>query len=466
MREASDFLFAEKRGRLPRIREVIQVMYGRALEDIDRKIESLELKPKHGPGATADKLIGNQKWKLPTWHDRLETVFPYTGYGVPTPRDAWLVEGIKYLEPQDEPPVRLTDVPKTRTKPRLIAIEPTCMQYMQQAVGRELMHSLEVDPLAKWFVGFTEQWPNQAMAQCGSDDQSVATIDLSEASDRLANWLVEDLFERFPSFLEGIQACRSTRVVLPSGGVLTLQKFASMGSALTFPIETMLFAAIAIERVLSVAKLPISRTSIERFRGTVRAYGDDIIVPTGMAEDVIGGLEALGFKVNRNKSFWTGEFRESCGKEYWAGYDVSIVKFRSELPASHRDATSCVSTVSTRNQLFAAGLTSTAHLLDGHMEKVLLGHYPEVTETSDVLGRVNGTGRYDVTTYSNDTLNRPRVKGWKVRVKIPKNEISGHNALLKGYVSPIALPSAIDEHLKYSGRPLDVSINLGNGSPF
>jgi len=467
--DRASILFEGKR--LDRVRQVISIVFGDALSFVDEEIYNEALLPGHGPGATADNLKGNQKWTLPTWHDRLETLFPYGVYGIPNFKYSWRYAEVKHLAPGDEPPVKVTLVPKTQRTPRLIAIEPTCMQYIQQAISRSLVRQLELPTLGKrqnlssWFVGFTDQKPNNFMASIGSDDGSLATLDLSEASDRIANWLVEDLFANFPHFLEGVQACRSTQAKLPSGEIITLQKFASMGSALTFPIEAIVFSAVVIERVLSAQVKPITRRSIQALRDTVRVYGDDIIVPTDTAESVADGLEVFGFKVNRGKSFWTGKFRESCGKEYWNGLDVSIVKFRTKLPATLRDAPEIISTVSTRNQLYKAGLWKTAAVLDGDLGRILKGCYPIVSEFSPVLGRLDNSIPYEIHGFD-ESLQAPFVKGYVDLSKVPFNEISEEHALMKCLLESIGQPNADEEHLKRSGRPRVVSIKLVKARPF
>jgi len=453
-------LFQEDR--LNRVRKVVTLVFGEALTEVDREIYEGTLLPAHGPGATADRLKGNQKWTFPTWHDRLESLFPYTEYALPGHNHFWRANQAKFLRPEEEPPARVIAIPKTQMTPRLIAAEPTCMQYVQQAISRSLVRHLERFTRSKWFVGFTEQWPNQALAQIGSADGSLATLDLSEASDRVSNWLVEDLFADFPWFLEGIQACRSTRAVLPSGEVVTLQKFASMGSAMSFPIEAMVFAAVVLERVLHCDGLPISHASLKRYWDMVRVYGDDIIAPSHTAETVIDGLEVFGFKVNRAKSFWTGEFRESCGKEYFRGEDVSIVRVRKSFPASQRDVPEIESAVSTRNQLANAGMWKTAALFDDGLERVLNGHYPFVGENSQVLGKHHPDGRYDYHGY--DKHGTPFVRGYVIRPKIPENGIDDWSALMKCLLS--VGEETDEEHLLRSGRPRVVSMKLVKARPF
>lgn len=446
------------------MKKVSTLLFGDVLSEVDRRIYANELIPKHGPGATADRLFGNQKWTQPVWHDRLETLFPYLEFALPNHRHWTELDGVEFLAPSAEPPVKLTAVAKTHTTPRLIAIEPTCMQYVQQAIARPLCHLLEAHKVSQHFVGFYDQEPNRFMAQIGSEDGSLATLDLSEASDRVANWLVEALYADFPWFSEGIQACRSTRVKLPTGEVTPILKFASMGSALTFPIEAMVFCAVALEAVLRVNDLPRTLDSIMKFRDQVRVFGDDIIVPTDCAETVIESLETFGFKVNRNKSFWTGEFRESCGKEFWNGFDVSIVRFRKRLPASRRDVDELVSTVATRNLLYQAGFRRTVARLDSLIEG-LLTYYPWVSETSPVLGRLHESGLYQIDSVSEDT-HAPKVRGYVVRPKIPFNEIDGVHALMKCFLESIGEPNADPEHLTRSGRPRVVGIKLVKASPF
>jgi hypothetical protein len=471
MDERADTLFGG--GQLAAVRRTVRVVFGDVLSTLDREIYDGSLKPKHGPGATADSLKGNQKWMLPTWHDRLEPLFPLGEYGVSNPKYAEEAYcRTSFLDPWNETSAKLTDVPKTHTTPRLIAEEPTCMQYVQQAISSRLVELLEqhrldghtVENDAEWFVGFTQQWPNQALACIGSEDGSLATLDLSEASDRVANWLVEELFADYPFFLEGIQACRSTTARLPSGEVIPLLKFASMGSALTFPIEAMVFAAVVLTKCVQADGLPQARASYRKFRDRVRVFGDDIIVPTPMAETVIEYLELFGFKVNRNKSFWTGEFRESCGKEYWNGLDVSIVRFRKELPTSRRDVDRIVTTSATRNHLYSVGMIHTAALLDDVLERVIR-HYPYVTPTSPIIGRHHPLGYYQVDSVGGD-YQAPRTKGWVVAPKIPNIGIDGHGALLKCLLTTIGNANVDEEHLSRSGRPRAASMKLVKAPPF
>jgi hypothetical protein len=115
-----------------------------ALDDLIRKGEIF---PRHGPGATQERHMGNQKWRFTVWHRRLaDAGFSYCQYGRGSrrieailashaDRNAWPV----LSDPVDEKPSRLCLVPKTLKTPRIIAIEPTCMQFAQQALKRLLV---------------------------------------------------------------------------------------------------------------------------------------------------------------------------------------------------------------------------------------------------------------------------------------------------------------------------------------
>lgn len=400
------------------------------------------------------------------WTERLEVLFPFVDYCLPNYRWFDDVQDVRFLSQSEERPVKLVAVPKTQTTPRLIAEEPTAMQYMQQAIRAPLYEAIEGDAIAGPLVGFTRQEPNRWLAQIGSEDKTLATLDLSEASDRVGNWIVESLFEDFPFLLEALQATRSRSVCLPSGEVIQLRKFASMGSALTFPIEAIIFTAISIEAVLRSSGSRVSKSAIRGLADKVRVYGDDIIVPTHCAESVIESLELFGLKVNRRKSFRNGWFRESCGEEFWFGRDVSIVRSRRAIPQSRRDVAEIVSLVEMRNHLASGEVdyASLIGLIDDHVT-ALLGHFPWVLSTSPVLGRIHPSGFYQV-----DTVGRhhhsPLVKGWVKTPKIPRNSVEDRAALMKCLSTTIGMQDVDVRHLQRSGRPRTVSIKFGMARPF
>jgi len=264
----------------------------------------------------------------------------------------------------EEQPVRVVSVPKTQSTPRIIAIEPSVMQYAQQGLKRELYELVGRGPL-KDVLGFQDQTRNRELAHRASLTGSLGTLDLSEASDRVHWYLVYEILRDFPHLWDFVWATRSHAADVPFYGVLPLQKFASMGSALTFPIEAIVFTILT---VAGVEQARNRRLQAGDLPGLVSVYGDDIIAPVDSIDYVISWLEHFGAKVNRRKSFWNGKFRESCGAEYYDGTDVSVVRLRSELPSSRSDAAEIAALVDFRNRAFFAGLWTVVTAVDEGLE--------------------------------------------------------------------------------------------------
>lgn len=439
------------------------LLFGSAFSLVDSDIYEGRLTPKHGPGATADSLYGNQKFCQTTWPKRLEYYFPYGEMVLPNWSFWDQLDRVNFLEPDAEIPVKVIPVPKTMKTPRIIAVEPTAMQYAQQSVLRLIVDAVKSNSTLHRMIGFDDQTPNQRLALEGSLRGDLATLDLSEASDRVSYDAVSLLLSQHRHLHDAVMACRSRTARLPSGEILTLAKFASMGSALCFPMEAAVFLVAIFLGIEQDLGRSLTRQDIKSYSSRVRVFGDDIIVPVDHVRSTISSLEGLGLKVNYNKSFWNGKFRESCGREYYEGTDVSVVRCRRVLPSSRKDAQEIVSAVSFRNQLFFAGLEDTAFLIDRRMFR-LLGHFPEVGETSPVLGRHSFASVKPEAKLINSI---PMVKGWIVRPVIPRNEITDWPALRK-CLSQMDLrkPDEIvpsSDHLRRSGRPRVVSIKLGLG---
>lgn len=432
-------------------------LWGDACSLIDRKVDAYQLVPRHGPGATADHLQGNQKYRQVEWTTRLERVFPSADFLIPNYRYWENLARVRFLEPREERPVKVTLVPKTPKTPRIIAIEPTCMQYTQQALLREISALID-DTSVPSIVGIRDQVPNQEMARVGSIDGSLATLDLSEASDRVSNLLVRRAFRPWTHLSDALQASRSLRALVPGRTKpIYLAKFASMGSAVCFPVEAMVFSAIVLVAIEDQLNCVLTQRDIQSLRGRVRVYGDDIIVPVEYALSVTHWLSVFGLKVNSRKSFWTGKFRESCGKEYYGGDDVSVVRIREVAPSSRRNATEVMSWASSRNQFYRAGYWKTAAHIDRLMSKI--GPWPAVSPTSQALGRHSFLG-YD-TEKECPRLHRPLVRAMIPRSRSPIDSLSDEGALMKFFLLRGREPMEQEDHLERYGRPRSVHIKTG-----
>lgn len=344
--------------------------------------------PRHGPGAVRESILGNQKWIFRRWHMRLEWAgLKYWRYGKATSYPSYSHSNPlpSFVGPEDEEPVKVVFVPKTLKTPRVIAVEPLCMQYVQQGISKLLVRRIENSPVCSSHVNFRDQSVNQRLVREASRHGMLSSLDLSEASDRVSIAHVERLLKTTPQLREWIFACRSKRAQLPNGDIITLRKFASMGSALCFPIESLVFFVSILASMVYRLDLPVSGRLLSSLIEDVYVYGDDLIVPTDMAPTICDDLETLGFKVNRRKSFWTGRFRESCGSDCYDNELVTPVYLRRDMPTDRQDASGIVSCVATARQLFSAGLYRAADFLKKEVERVT-GALPVTSDTSPAIG--------------------------------------------------------------------------------
>lgn len=208
----------------------------------------------------------------------------------------------------------LFTVPKNNEIDRAACKEPCMNMFFQRGVGsfiRTRLRTVGID--------LNDQTRNNRLACIGSRDGSLATIDLSSASDSISDRLVWDLLP--PALYSFLDLIRSKRISRESPlGSWKHALFSTMGNGFTFELESMIFWAIAKSCTLY---LNVDCTNIG-------VYGDDIIVPSEvfpLLHDILG---AIGFTLNTEKSFYTGYFRESCGKHFFRGTDVT--PFYIKLP--------------------------------------------------------------------------------------------------------------------------------------
>jgi hypothetical protein len=276
-----------------------------------------------GPGSTfGDRgrftLVPDKISSRPTLTpDSLPFLFQWSGTAWATScasesRDPLFVRGNRFLT-----------VPKDATKDRGIAVEPSLNVFYQLAYGGVIRERLKR-------IGINlnhGQDIHRSLARKGSADGSLATIDLSNASDTVSTALVKLLL---PSRWHDILSMLRSPYTLVKGKWVLLEKFSSMGNGYTFELETLLFFAITSVIVEESQGFPI-RPSVD-----VCAYGDDIILPAEYYSEVKSALEFFGFSVNERKSFSTGPFKESCGGDYWGGRDVRPF-FLKEYPSEPQD---------------------------------------------------------------------------------------------------------------------------------
>lgn len=293
------------------------------------EFKATDVSYKHGPGAVADQGRWGNKFLFPSWPAKLDRAFPISDIGFPNYLrwvDAVSDPDVDYGFVAHDHPSELIAVPKTLKGPRLIAKEPVSHQWCQQGILDFLSKKIKKTSIAD-AISFSNQELSRFRALRASESGDASTIDLSSASDRLSCWLVERIFRRNYSLLDAMQASRTRWIVnnidKKSPKYHKLRKFSTQGSACTFPVQTIVYTIIAVGVLLSHRNIPITTRSIRLAAREVQVFGDDIIVPSDVSVPLIAALEYLGFKVNRDKTFLTGMFRESCGMDAFRGHDVT-----------------------------------------------------------------------------------------------------------------------------------------------
>lgn len=273
---------------------------------------------RHGPGAVAGKEVGCEKWLFNAWP------------GIPSSLFNWSGE-VDWVEPQSldaQPNARLCAVPKDFRGPRLICIEPKENQFVQQGLMDILYRLVEAHPLTQRSISFTDVAESRRLCY----NYNFATIDMKDASDNISLALARLLLPRW--FFCLVTRYRSREVTIPGGQHVKTRCLATMGNATCFPLETLIFWAIAKSTMILIKDS--WRKSGRELVLTTRVFGDDIIVPLWAADSVCIALEQCGLPVNSAKTCLFTVIRESCGEWVCSGESVRIFKFRATSVTDHR----------------------------------------------------------------------------------------------------------------------------------
>lgn len=209
----------------------------------------------------------------------------------------------------------LTFVPKKVGEMRAICFEPSMNMLFQKPIGSYMKKRLK----AYFGIDLRDQTRNQSLAHLGSLCDSWATLDLSSASDLNAYVLVLELLPK--EWFGLLDAVRSPGYSYLDEGFTPFSKFSTMGNGFTFELETLIFASITLAAVRLWGDARFSRYS-------VCCYGDDICVPKEYYHLVAQSLTVIGHSPNLQKSYADGPFRESCGGDFFNGWDVTPLKIK------------------------------------------------------------------------------------------------------------------------------------------
>lgn len=401
----------------------------RLLRDFDVK----NIKPKHGPGAVATGERADQKWTFKRLYASIHAVFPYPEYYFFNFRD--FLDRIllfQQLELHGTGVSKTILVPKDFRGPRVIDEQPLEYQFIQQGLRVALYEHLETHPLTAGHVNFTDQTVNQHLAYLGSLNGDWETLDFKDASDRNTTSLVKLLWTRVPHVLRALLATRTTQTVLPSGRFIDLKKFAPMGSALCFPVMAVNIWALTIAAMQWRLKWPLRRC-LEK----VYIYGDDLIVAKGLSELVFRHLPAFGFRVNVEKSYTTGPFRESCGLDAFRGINVTPQRVRTLWNHEKRlQNEELVSWVAYANGFYAAGYWSTAQYLRQCIQRRASYQIPyaSYTSTTAISWKVFTPGKAMAgRSRWNHELHRAEHKAPQVSTRVRPSTLDGWAAVYRSF---------------------------------
>lgn len=214
--------------------------------------------------------------------------------------------------------MKLFFAPKTSDISRTCGTEASVNMLLQKSLGAFFEERLSRD----FGIDLSKQADlNGELARRGSIDGSFGTIDLSSASDSIGLTLLDMLPDCF--IKSAIKLFRSEVAVLPDGSSVKLNMVSTMGNGFTFPFQTLVFACL-VRACYTAVGLTCSDSAQE-----FAVFGDDIIVKTKVYPMMCRMLYCLGFDVNTEKSFGSGRFRESCGKDWYNGYNVRGVYIRT-----------------------------------------------------------------------------------------------------------------------------------------
>jgi hypothetical protein len=253
-------------------------------------------------GATSTR---SRRQSLPYLKVRVKDL-PATPCAQPYLRSLAAFWGFKRLSFQDVYHNRVETVPKNWKTDRTIACEPEGNLTLQLALDSYIKEKLR-----SIGVNLSDQFKNQALACEGSINDELVTLDLSMASDTVSfntvSWLLPHPWFKFANSVR-------TAFGRGFGKRFKYEKFSSMGNGCTFTIESLIFAALC--KASGARKWAV--------------YGDDLIVNKEALPRLLDLLKFFGFRINQDKSYTSGPFRESCGADWFKGSDITPFYLRCE----------------------------------------------------------------------------------------------------------------------------------------
>jgi hypothetical protein len=181
-------------------------------------------------------------------------------------------------------------------------------------------------------INLNDQTINQRMAYSASITGERATVDAKSASNSVTSALVWKFLgdhphneKNDPTWFRLLEVLRSTHALVEYSGQTKLHEyelFSAMGCGFTFELESLIFWTLAWA-VCQDLGIPAD----------ISVYGDDLICPVEAMPLLTEVYAYCGFRFNTDKTFADPRpgFRESCGKHYLNGIDVTPFYVDTEL---------------------------------------------------------------------------------------------------------------------------------------
>lgn len=389
-------------------------------------------RPRHGPGAVSD--VGVKCWydKYLSLNSDVRVAYLLGRHGLGTEADycPWV------RREKSTRTSRFIPVPKTWKKLRGISAEPVELQFYQQGILRSLDNLFTTD---KWWrdrIDLHDQSKSGYLALFGSRTNSVATIDLSAASDSVTLELVKEVFKGTP-LLYWLLGTRCTHSICDEQ-VVRLSKFAPMGSACCFPVECIVFTLAA-----QVASDRTRRVELDE-DPTIRVFGDDIVIDWFSAPALVEILGQVGFRVNTRKSYLSGGFREACGVEAYRGHEIQPLRYKrlgGDLLAWTPLVGDVATAIAYSNSLYGVGLHGTrSYLLHSLLASQIVVGKKKFRVGNYVTATFSGT-RGSIVSPMPTNFNRLMKSGWPAPtdVSVPWYQVRltkslGFRVRVKSYV--------------------------------
>lgn len=198
----------------------------------------------------------------------------------------------------------ITNVPKSYKALRTIMPHTTIGSFYSYGLGKMIENRLRNIGLDIKKL----QSQHQELAKLSSKTRKNVTADLSSASDSFTAPLLNAVLPR--EWYNVLKYGRTAHITYDKK-VFHMNSFMGMGIGFTFTLQTLVFYALL--RALG---------SLTRIYGTYSVYGDDLIYPRKLHKYVAKVFPSLGFILNEDKTFVSSYFRESCGGDFYHGFDV------------------------------------------------------------------------------------------------------------------------------------------------